>query len=161
MKNCENAILKTENAEKTANTKTYNAIFRIWLAVSAVKGEFPLPIHPNNLLALYRAKKIQMSIPRQQMKKNAHCPKLRVCPALTAVSHAWRNISGKKSRAQTITTIPANNDTLNTPKTMQTMLRSMEIKWAYLFNAFSYINQGSFHFLTHSISLNIFLSIIF
>lgn len=96
IKNDENTILNTESTENTANNRTYSAILRIWIAVVFVKGECPLLIHPNILLALYKAKKIQINSPRTQMKKNIHCPKLRVWPALIAVSHASRNISEKK-----------------------------------------------------------------
>ena len=146
IKKDENAILKTESTEKTAKIRTYIAIFRIWMAVLAVKGEFPLPIHPNILLALYSAKKIQINSPRQQKKKNTHCPKLRDCPAWTAVPHASRNISGEKSWVQTITIIPSNSDTLNIPKIMQPMLRSMEIKRADFYKVFCFIRCRSFPF---------------
>lgn len=148
MKNDGNEIsLKTESTENTADNRIYTAIFRIWIPVFAVKGELSLPIHPNTLLALYRAKKIQINKPRQQTKKNTHCPKLSVWPFLIAVPHASCTISGIKSWVQTITMIPANNDTLIIPKIMQPMLRSMEIKWAVFFKFFLFHKMKLLSFL--------------
>lgn len=51
IKNEANDNLKTESTENTANAKIYSAIFRIWTAVLGAKGEFPLPMQPNILLA--------------------------------------------------------------------------------------------------------------
>ncbi len=46
-RNVGNVTLNTDNIVNTAKRKIYTEIFRIWIAVLTVKGELPLPMHPN------------------------------------------------------------------------------------------------------------------
>lgn len=135
-RNVGNVTLNTDNIVNTAKRKIYTEIFRIWIAVLTVKGELPLPMHPNIFFALYNTKKIEINSPRQQIKKNTHCPKLSVCPDLTAVCHASWSIFGEKADTQMVMMIPTDNAILNIPKIIHPTFSIIEARWADFFNVF-------------------------